>query len=88
EHVENGYKNLAWPWPAIEAPTIDMRVEWTREELLGYVATWSATVKLVQAAGIAPYHELGDQLRAVWPDDERRTVTWPLAIRLARRQEK
>jgi hypothetical protein len=62
-----------------------MRVEWTREELLGYVATWSATVKLVQAAGMVPYHELGDQLRTVWPDDGRRTVTWPLAIRLARR---
>lgn len=85
EHVENGYRDLVWPWPAIEPPTIDMRVEWTRDELLGYVATWSATVKRSQVQGPAAYEALGKKLAAVWPDGERRTVRWPLAIRLARR---
>ena len=26
-----------WPWPAVEAPAIEMTAEWTRDELLGYV---------------------------------------------------
>jgi SAM-dependent methyltransferase len=85
EHVENGYRDLAWPWPAVDAPSISMSAEWAREELYGYVATWSATVKRIETLGPGAYHQLGEQLARVWPDGERRTVTWPLAIRLARR---
>lgn len=86
EHVENGYRDLAWPWPTVEAPAIAMKAEWTRAELIGYVATWSATVKLVDAVGPAPFEKLRTDLARVWPDEqERRTVTWPLALRFARR---
>ena len=86
EHVENGYRDLAWPWPTVEAPAIAMKAEWTRAELIGYVATWSATVKLVDTVGPAPFEKLRTDLAQVWPDEqERRTVTWPLALRFARR---
>jgi SAM-dependent methyltransferase len=85
QHVENGYRDLAWPWPSVDAPAIDMTAEWTRDELVGYVTTWSATVKLVQTAGPSAFEAFQAKLEAVWPDEERRTVKWPLAIRLARR---
>ena len=85
EHVENGYRDLAWPWPTVEAPAIDMTAEWTRDELVGYMTTWSATVKLVDTVGPDPVTRFRDELAVAWPDEERRTVTWPLAIRLARR---
>lgn len=84
-HVETGYRDLVWPWPAVEAPAIDMTATWTREELLGYVTTWSATARLVDTVGPGPFETFRAQIAAVWPDEERRTVTWPLAIRLARR---
>jgi len=84
-HVENGYRDLTWPWPAVAAPAIAMTASWTRAELLGYIATWSATVKLVDAEGRAKYDALAAELAAIWPDAERRIVRWPLTIRLARR---
>jgi SAM-dependent methyltransferase len=85
EHVENGYRDLVMPWPAVEAPSLDMTARWTRDELMGYVNTWSATVRLKQAKGDGPVRTLADELAKVWPDGEIRTVRWPLAIRLARR---
>jgi SAM-dependent methyltransferase len=85
EHVENGYRDLAWPWPEVEAPAIDMTVRWNRDELVGYVTTWSATVKLVDTEGRAPFDAFVERLAAVWPDGESREIRWPLAIRLARR---
>lgn len=85
EHVENGYRDLALPWPAIAAPSIEMSVRWTRDEVLGYVSTWSATVKLVADRGEAPVRALAEKLATVWADGEARTIRWPLAIRLARR---
>jgi SAM-dependent methyltransferase len=84
EHVENGYRDLAMPWPTVDAPALAMTAEWTRDELLGYVSTWSATVKLVQTAGNAPVQALHDALARTWPDGERRTIRWPLALRFAR----
>ena len=85
EHVENGYRDLHMPWPAVEAPKLDMHAEWTRDELLGYVSTWSATVKLVETKGPDAYTALGERLARVWPDGERRTIRWPLLLRFARR---
>jgi SAM-dependent methyltransferase len=84
-HVEDGYRALVWPWPAVEPPAIDMAARWTREELFGYVTTWSATVRLVDARGPARLDALAAELAATWPDGEARDVRWPLTIRLARR---
>lgn len=85
EIVENLYRDLAWPWPEPEAPAIDMVATWTRDELLGYVSTWSATQRLAAALGPRPFEELCEAVARVWPDGERRDVRWPLAIRLGRR---
>ena len=84
-HVDNGYRDLVLPWPAVEAPAIDMTATWTRDELLGYLQTWSATVKLVEREGRAPVIELCERVAAAWPDGETRTIRWPLTIRLVRR---
>ncbi|HEY1547833.1 MAG TPA: class I SAM-dependent methyltransferase [Kofleriaceae bacterium] len=84
-HVENGYRDLVWPWPELTAPKVAMRAEWTRAELIGYVTTWSATAKLVAERGSAPLDAFVAELAHEWPDDhERRTIRWPLTLRLAR----
>lgn len=85
EHVETGYRDLALPWPPVEAPPLEMAASWTREELLGYISTWSATVKLVETEGPAPFEALRARLAAAWPDAAARTIRWPLALRFARR---
>lgn len=84
EHVDNFYRDLVWPWPEVAAPRMQIVAQWTRDELLGYLATWSATQRLTAAKGEAPYRELCDAVSARWPAEERREITWPLAVRLAR----
>jgi hypothetical protein len=62
-----------------------MTAEWTRTELVGYVTTWSATAKLVAEHGAAPLDAFVVELTREWPDDDaRRTIRWPLTLRLAR----
>lgn len=84
-HVENGYRDLVLPWPAVEPPQLAMTATWTRDELIGYIGTWSATVKLVATEGTAPIAALNDALAASWPDGQTRSIRWPLTIKLARR---
>jgi SAM-dependent methyltransferase len=85
EHVENGYRDLVMPWPAVEAPPLDMTAEWTRDEVIGYVSSWSATSRLVEVEGSGRFDAFRAAMAAAWPDDaERRLVRWPLTVRLAR----
>jgi SAM-dependent methyltransferase len=84
-HVHDHYAALRWPWPAVAAPAVAMTEAWTRDELLGYVSTWSAVARFVAANGTAAVDALAAHLATVWPDAERRAIAWPLTVKLARR---
>lgn len=84
-HINNGYRDLVLPWPAIEVPEIEMAVDWTRDEFLGYASSWSATNRMIAARGPADFEAWCTRMAAVWPDGERRRVQWPLLLKLARR---
>lgn len=84
EHVENGYRDLRLPWTLIEVPTIAMTAVWSREELVGYISSWSATARYIDRHGSRAFDELRAALATMWADDERREIRWPLVIKLAR----
>jgi ubiquinone/menaquinone biosynthesis C-methylase UbiE len=83
-HINNGYRDLVLPWPLLDTPEIDMAVQWTRDELLGYASSWSATNRLRKARGPEAFETFCRELAARWPDDERRRVAWPLLLKVAR----
>jgi SAM-dependent methyltransferase len=83
-HVENHYRDLRWPWPAVAAPELAMTASWTREELCGYITTFSATARLVAQQGTAELDAFTARLAAVWPEAAPREIRWPLTLVLAR----
>ncbi|MEO8700091.1 MAG: class I SAM-dependent methyltransferase [Kofleriaceae bacterium] len=85
EHVENGYRDLVLPWPAIAAPAIAMTARWSRDELVGYLASWSATARFIARNGSGEFDAISERLRVAWPGDDRREVRWPLTIKLSAR---
>jgi SAM-dependent methyltransferase len=89
EHVENGYRDLHLPWPAVppedKIEPIAMTVSWTCDQLIGYLSSWSATTKMIAANGPAAYQALCARLAAKWPAGMQLAVEWPLVIKLARR---
>lgn len=82
-HVEARYRTLAFPFAELAAPAIDMKADWTREQLVGYISTWSAVKELDRAEGDAPFKAFADTMSAVWGDPaRRREVRWPLTLRV------
>lgn len=84
KHVENGYRDLDFPFEEIHSKEWELSVQQTRQEFLGYAGTWSAVKKACDAEDRDPMPELAAALEPIWPDDERRTVSWPLAVRMGR----
>ena len=85
--VEAAYRTLPFPFAEIAAPAFKMETRWTLAQLLGYFGTWSATNRYTKATGQNPLPELATELAQVWGNPEtRRHVTWPVGMRLGRRE--
>ena len=81
----DGYRTVDFPFDELTPPAFHLRVEWTLDELLGYLRTWSSTARYVDQHGIDPVAELEGQLVAEWGDrDTAREIQWPLYVRVGR----
>jgi SAM-dependent methyltransferase len=83
--VDDRYRSLPFPFEPIAPPAFEIRTEWTRDDLLGYLGTWSATQAFMKANGIDPLVEFARRLTPLWPDAALiKTLRWPLHLRVGR----
>lgn len=80
-HVENGYADLAFPFHELTPPTCAMAVDWSLDDLAGYLRSWSATSRYHERHGSDPVPLLTVPLAPLWGENRRRVV-WPLSIKV------
>jgi SAM-dependent methyltransferase len=81
QHVENNYRDIGFPFPAIAAPSIEMSLHWRVVQLLGYLRSWSATDAYEKAKGENPVDRLIPLLGAINKlGDQTLKVSWPLTV--------
>lgn len=81
--VDEAYRTLPFPFTELEAPAFATRAQWTLDRILGYLGTWSAVERFREREGTDPVDALAPALRSAWQGDaQRRTVTWPLHLRV------
>lgn len=79
--VENGYRDLAFPFHELEPPPFAMQADWTLEHLLGYLSTWSAVKRYMEAHDRNPLQQIHQALISAWGDQPEYNVNWPLSLR-------
>jgi SAM-dependent methyltransferase len=78
--------NLPFPFGEIDVPKFAMTAHWNLDHLLGYLRTWSSTQRFIAARGADPLEQITDDLRRAWgTPGQRRTVIWPLIVRIGRK---
>ncbi len=83
--VDLGYREIPFPFTDIETPGFEIRLEWTRGDLLAYLRTWSATQRCIKESGADPTVAFGERIAHLWPDDTaRKPIAWPIALRCGR----
>ena len=81
--VDEGYRTIAFPFAELQPPAFTLERRWTLAELAGYLRTWSATARYVEARAHDPVEALEAELGAAWGDARgTHVVRWPLAMRL------
>ncbi len=80
-HIESGYRRLPFPFAPVLVPTFEMHAEWTADELLAYLGTWSATKRFEAEHGRDPRDEIAESLINAWGSRHgRRRIEWPLSF--------
>ena len=70
--INNGYRQIDFPFEAIPVPSIKMTIAWTLPELLAYMHTWSATRQCMQQQGTEFFAALRGDLLPVWGDPQQK----------------
>jgi SAM-dependent methyltransferase len=85
KQVENGYREIPFPFEEITAPRYTMRSRLNLAGMLAYIATWSSVQRYRKEAGVDPMPGLAASLSQSWGDPAAlREVRWPVAMRVGR----
>jgi SAM-dependent methyltransferase len=81
--VEERYQTIPFPFEEVQPPAFGMRADWNLEALFGFLSSWSANQKFIEANGFHPVEKIQVNLERAWGEAERiRPVLWPLYFRI------
>lgn len=82
--VENHYRDFTLPLPEMPARPFEMQLDWTVEQMLAYIRTWSGSQRYMKATGRDPVALYEDELVAAWGKGTR-DVRWPLTLKICQK---
>lgn len=82
--VDEHYRHIPFPFEELPTPGFSMSFSWSRAQFLGYLGTWSAVQHFIRAHDSNPLSGLAPKIEALWPENELKTVRFPVFVRLGR----
>jgi SAM-dependent methyltransferase len=81
--VDSGYQTIDFPFKKLKPPAIQMQVDWTLDQFLGYIQSWSAWQKYLGSPNRPSEKWLSEEFLRAWGNTKiSKTVTWPLQMRV------
>ena len=84
QYVQEHYRTLPFPWREEATPAFELQTEWTLEQAVGYIASWSSVQRYKDTQGADPLPDLQAELAAAWPVDGTLRLKWPIHLRVGR----
>ena len=86
--VEQAYKWVTLPFEEVASPEFKMSARWTLPQLISYLYTWSAKKLYQQETGVDSIANVLDDITRIWGEFEKvLTVSWPLSLRVWRKND-
>ncbi len=80
KYIDEKYQTIPFPFEEITSPQFQIRNSWNREQLLGYLNTWSAVKHYTDKHQQNPVEAISDQL----PAFDSIQVTFPILMRVGK----
>lgn len=83
--VVGGYADMDFPFDGVEMPSVAIERRWNLQQLMGYIATWSAVRHALNAGQAQILVDFEADMRALWGDADRPVaIAWPISVRAGR----
>lgn len=79
--VNDEYRGIALPIDELVPPPLELREDWSLEQYIGFLRTWSGTRRFIAARGEEPIVAFEQRLAEAWGGTARRAVRWELFVR-------
>jgi len=90
-YIEEKLNTIPFPFQSWEVPDFWMEAIWNREQLAGYINSWSAWAHYHRnhpghkTNDCSPFDQFREELFSHWPDQEVKKVSFPLYLKIGRR---
>ena len=87
EWVQREYRDLPFPFAPLKLQPLQFTLDWSVEDLLGWISTWSAVHRHRKRTGKEPLDGVRERLESAWPGPSRRRIrlTFPLYYKVGRK---
>jgi SAM-dependent methyltransferase len=83
-HVDAHYSSVSFPYHELPAKEFTIDLRWTRQDLEGYLNTWSSVQHYMRDNGKNPVTEFIEHLKNEWQDNNERKFYFPVFLRLGK----
>lgn len=80
--IDHQYQTIPFPFEERTAPKLIMCFDWTLDQFIGYLETWSAVKHYKNSTGDNPLSLIQNDLEKAWGLEQHRKVTFPLFLRV------
>lgn len=84
KYVEEKYTTVEFDYELLPVKDFETVLQWKREDLLGYISSWSAVQKFITTNGYSPTSITEEKIKSLWPEDEVKRVVFPIYLKLGR----
>ncbi|MCU7550050.1 class I SAM-dependent methyltransferase [Chitinophagaceae bacterium LB-8] len=85
--VEEHYQTIPFPYKPLPSKEFSILQQFSREDLIGFFTSWSASQKYLRANGQAATGMIQKHLESIWPKNEERTFRYPVYLKVGRVSE-
>jgi ubiquinone/menaquinone biosynthesis C-methylase UbiE len=83
-YIDKEYTTLPFPFEEITAPEIEMKKNWTVDQFIGYLNTWSAVQHYIKKNGTNPVLRVENEIRKTWGEFHEKVFMFKLLLKIAR----
>jgi ubiquinone/menaquinone biosynthesis C-methylase UbiE len=83
-HLDASYSTVEFDFDPLPSKDFEIRVNWTKQEFLGYLRSWSAVQNYINQHHTSPLDLIKHDLDQIWNDDIKKLFQFPLFLKIGR----
>jgi ubiquinone/menaquinone biosynthesis C-methylase UbiE len=84
KHVDENYETVPFDFTSLPSNIFYSNYQWTKDQFIGYIETWSAVQKYKKINGESPLLQIAEELDQAWKHNELKEIIFSIYLRIGR----